>query len=295
MSGVVRGILRPILLVPLVLVLSPGGTARARPSIDPATCTLNGTTLTVKVPASAGANLARTSNGTILLNDQACRGATVTSVDKIKVSGGTGQQSVNIDLGQGGFKPGKTDEPGTSDEIEFQVLLGSTSNQDFLVFKADTSAVKGSNFRAGMGGFGVGQVNLNAGETNGVDADVIFTPVHTTRFVGSGLGDTLSAQGGFGTGIIYGTTIEILAGGGNDTVFGGNAFDNLQGGGAADDIHGGDGPDSIVGDAGKDSMIGNLGNDVLYANDGVSGETVNGGFDSDTCFADPGDIVSNCE
>jgi Ca2+-binding RTX toxin-like protein len=56
----------------------------------------------------------------------------------------------------------------------------------------------------------------------------------------------------------------ILAGDGNDTVFGGSGRDRIWGGTGDDELHGGRGNDLLVGEAGTDLLSGGPGLDMLY-------------------------------
>jgi len=281
----------PLILALLALFPRPASGASQRPDGGAPTCDRRGTTLTVHVPA--GAYIFRSSDGSIGLRGFPCDGGTVTTVDKIKVVGDTSANSVTIQLGKG-FKPGATDEPGSSDEIEFQILLGGDPAIDSITILGDPSAAPvQSNIR--VGGFGVGLINLNAGEATGIDSDLSFTPVEKLRVSGADAGDTLSAHGGAGTSAPYASAIQIDGYGGNDTIAGGAAGDLLYGGDAADTLAGNGAGDTLTGGPGSDDLFGNSGDDTLKAKDMVTGETVNGGNDTDTCVADAADIVSSCE
>lgn len=60
----------------------------------------------------------------------------------------------------------------------------------------------------------------------------------------------------------------ILAGNGNDTVYGGDEPDVIRGNNGNDLIDGGAGDDEIVGGNGNDTLLGGLGNDTLRGNAG---------------------------
>jgi Ca2+-binding RTX toxin-like protein len=71
-----------------------------------------------------------------------------------------------------------------------------------------------------------------------------------------------------------------------------------------DYISGGGGPDRLFGDAGRDTIVGGKGADIisggkgrgrLFSVDGLANDRVNGGLGEDFCYADPGDILRNCE
>lgn len=56
---------------------------------------------------------------------------------------------------------------------------------------------------------------------------------------------------------------DVLAGTGNDTIFGNAKSNHLQGNFGNDVIHGGDGADTLIGDSGNDRLSGGFGGDVL--------------------------------
>src|SRR5262245_16988776 len=93
---------------------------------EPATCSFSSATHTVTITVAPGTDppISRDDAGHINVNGVWCGGATVTNTDLIEATGGDGLQGVNIDLGHGGFKPGRTNEAGKSDEIEFRINLG---------------------------------------------------------------------------------------------------------------------------------------------------------------------------
>jgi Ca2+-binding RTX toxin-like protein len=75
---------------------------------------------------------------------------------------------------------------------------------------------------------------------------------------------------------------KILAGGGNDTVYGGDEPDSVMGGGGNDYISGGGGNDSLWGQAGRDTLIGGAGDDQLH---GCAGDdSLEGDDGNDTLF-----------
>ena len=206
---------------------------------------------------------------------QNCDGATVLETDSITVVAGAGAHRLWLTLGNGGFKPGFTNEPGQSDEIEIRVSLGG-GNDQLAIFdgSSDSNIVIGKS-----SGFGIqGRVNLNAGESTGVDADLTLIQSIETVYVDGGSGaDVLRGDGGAGTG----GKVDFPLG-----LFGGKGSDMLVGGTNADTIHGGNGADTLKGGDGADELI---------SADGVNGnDTVNGGNGRDTCDADPGDSLTSC-
>jgi hypothetical protein len=240
------------------------------------TCEYVSSTHKVKVSAPAGATIKRTANGHINVNDTWCGTATVYNTDSIRVLSGAGTQFVVLYLDNGGFKPGFTDEPGTSDEIEISISLGG-DNDSFVVYGSDTAA---DNIVIGKSsGFGVmGKMNLNANETTGIDADLtLIVGVEERVVLSRGGQDDVSGGGGAGTGDAADFLLKLG---------GGNAGDQLTGGTVKDSIIGGDGPDVLKGAGGPD---------FIDSNDGVSGnDQIFGGNGSDSCNFDSGDSVTSC-
>src|SRR5436190_9717431 len=73
-------------------------------------CTKQGTTVRVTLGAGDAAGIAR-SGDAIHVNGSACGTATVNNIDRIAVTGSTGNEKVTIDLSGGQFAPGATSEP----------------------------------------------------------------------------------------------------------------------------------------------------------------------------------------
>ena len=95
-------------------------------------------------------------------------------------------------LANGGFDPGFTNEPGTSDEIEFAIDIGVYS----IVGIDGTAGNQKIDFGQGAGALaGVSRINLNAGETTGIDSDVSITNVSSLWVDGNAGSDRIRAQG----------------------------------------------------------------------------------------------------
>jgi Ca2+-binding RTX toxin-like protein len=271
-------------------------------------CTRHGPNVRVTLGSGDSATIVR-SGDAIDVNGAACGGATVSNTDRITVTGASGNETVVIDLSGGQFAPGATPEANGTSEIEFSVNL-LTGSGDKLRVVGGSGA---DNIVLGTLG-----VNLNGDD----DADVTPLGVEVFRVAAGGGGDTVSGQGGAGTGqpvatglgIGGGTGADTLLGGaGNDTIQGGagpdkirgvGGNDRLSGGGGDDIIRGGSGDDVQRGRLGRDGLIGGPGKDKLYggdqadhlnSKDGISGnDTDNGGSGADTCKADPGDTRISC-
>ncbi|HEX8121288.1 MAG TPA: hypothetical protein VF549_08490 [Solirubrobacteraceae bacterium] len=167
--------------------------------------------------------------GKIMADGAQCETATVTNTDTIVVNGSPPvgdddepREEVFVNVSAGAFAPGATDEPGSSDEIEFELHLGVTSIPDVKPALAvvgtngPDSIVMGSDPSAGP------KVNLNAYESDGIDADISLGPV--LAFIdlrGQGGADVLSTQGGYGTGgYTLRPSLAVVSGGeGDDDVY----------------------------------------------------------------------------
>jgi len=113
-----------------------------------------------------------------------------------------------------------------------------------------------------------------------------------TVFGGDGE-DLIDAEG-------LGEALTVIAGAGEDAVYGSNQSDWLDGGEDSDLIAGGEGDDTIIGGEGSDSLFGDDGDDVFLFSDAVSGtlgdarllssDSVDGGAGFDVMtFNFPGD------
>jgi len=241
---------------------------------DPAVCnfSLATHTVTVDLRFDVGANLTRDVAGHILLNDNWCSSsATVTNTDSIVVNGDDGDsQAIYIGLANKGFKPGFTNEPGKSDEIEFTINLGGGTDDHVFIEGGNAADKIDLGQKTNIFGI-VRQANLNAGEKVG-DADVSMVKVEHITVVGGGGNDVIRARGKAGTGPDP-VTLPL----------------NIYGGNGADTLKGGDGPDSLYGNAGVDHLWGYGGGDNLdMAGDG-SNDVGYGGAGLDSAFYDVGD------
>jgi Ca2+-binding RTX toxin-like protein len=176
---------------------------------------------------------------------------TVTTADTVDFnsSAATSGATLYIDLTNGAFAPGLTDETGASDEIEFTLTGGAGNDQLSL---GGTPA--GDTFRLGAAGAGVAAANLNGAEIDGVDVDVTATLNNRVFADGIGGGDTITADGTGGgfTGPLA-VEVSLLGGGADDTLVSGNGGNNSLDGGPGDDtMTGGPNTDSIDLDEGND-------------------------------------------
>jgi Ca2+-binding RTX toxin-like protein len=79
---------------------------------------------------------------------------------------------------------------------------------------------------------------------------------------------------------------KIVAGGGNDTVYGGDEPDEIYGGAGADYIDAGGGFNRVWGDTGNDTLIGGDGGNILVG--GPGNDSLVGGAGNDTLFGQGG-------
>lgn len=116
-------------------------------------------------------------------------------------------------------------------------------------------------------------------------ATVIYGDLSTNLLFGSHLAET-----------IYGGTMQydpqdgddvIIAGAGDDVVYGNGGNDHIFGDEGDDVIHGGLGNDTIFGDAGNDLLTGSYGHDFIVG--GAGNDTIYGGYNTDVIGGDDGD------
>lgn len=121
--------------------------------------------------------------------------------------------------------------------------------------------------------------------------------------IGSGIGDSISVNGGNdivegrdgGDNLDGGSGGDALHGeGGNDFVIGGLGGDSISGGGGNDTLYGQDGPDGLSGLANGDQHYAGGGNDAINAQDGTPFDIVDGGANTNYCSWDSGDYVVQC-
>jgi Ca2+-binding RTX toxin-like protein len=266
------------LAVPLVLAAAfQMAVVQASPAAAAITCGFSGAQVQISLTTGGSVGTVSVLGGTIMLNGAACGAATVNNTDTIKVDGAAGYQRLVINEASGTFAPGKSDEPGSSDEIEFNVTLGDDNDGLYVVGTNGPDHIV----------FGSKAVNLNADETDGIDNDVVADVIANAEECqanGSGGDDRISAAGAFRTGA--GTTCSIL-------FFGDDDDDTLTGGLGSSDLIGdlgndtmmaqGTGSTSFRGGLGNDTQIGDQGNDGFLADDADGADVVDGGtggFDS---------------
>jgi Ca2+-binding RTX toxin-like protein len=292
----------------LALVLAAGGIAApsARAGID-LTCTYDSGTKTVTATAvSDFQQVAISRNGDeIEASSIDCGDSTRFNTDKIIVNDVPNHELTSFvildDLiDDGPLRPGATDEPGSSDEIELEFNLGN-DDDDFIV-RGSSRVRAGTTF---SGGFNFDlRYNLNAGESTGIDADVVVKGADDFGIQGTDGADKLSAAGGAGTGKVFIGDVYLSGEqGGIDVLVGGIGDDDLDGFDKADKLRGGAGEDDLDGGKGSDELRGNEDNDKLFGSDGKDkllggpgDDSLNGGAGVDSCDAGSGtNTVTGCE
>jgi Ca2+-binding RTX toxin-like protein len=249
------------------------------------TCSLSGTTLSVSLsePEDVASVIRVGTEIEVRDGDDrvGCGGSPqVDTVDTvIATDTSTGTTTFTIDLSGGPFAPGATAAgEGTSPEIEFQVNLGGQF--------PDRLAVVGTAGPEDMT-FSSAGINLGAGETPTVDADVSSSGVEEFEVLAGGGADEVTGQpliggtftskmilrgedgaddltGGGGPDDLHGGPDgDLLDGGaGADRVLGEGEGDTLTGAGGGDDLFGGGAPDNLDGEDGNDRLDGGEGNDL---------------------------------
>ena len=255
------------------------GVATPASSGPAALCTYNDMVglVTVEIPAGATVTVVRDLDSIEANNERCMDGPTEATVDNtevINIVGGAGAQHAVVSLTAGRFEPGRTDEVGTSDEIEIFVNLGGGPDSVKLAGsnQRDTIVVGRDNDQT--------RINLNAGEGDTVDYDLsVHDNVEALAIFGNGKGDSISATGGFGTGSVLPRSIRISGGGGNDTLTGGSANDVLS---------------DKAGTGDTDLLSGRAGRDRLLTRDGDGRDRANGGPGVDVCRVDRKDAAKSC-
>ena len=216
-------------------------------------------------------------------DEYACTGETPTvrNVDTIRYASRANIDGLTIDLAQGRFGPGATDEGDGSSEIEIEARLGPDK---------PVLAVYGSGRREritiGTVAGGAGGINLDASERSD-DSDLVFTGSRERVDIDLGVGRDF-----YSSAVMDGFTGPYR---GEPTAIGGPEHDRLVGGPEHD---------VLVGDTGRDTMVGGPGRDILFGDEYgpepdfeqlIAKDRVLCGDDRDKAFVDPTDSTAGCE
>ncbi|MBS2021131.1 MAG: hypothetical protein JST92_01885 [Deltaproteobacteria bacterium] len=203
-------------------------------------CTFASGAMTVKVQDGELAVLTADKTGALKVNGDACGAATVGTtrhLDVLEDSTAPGSEIVILDYSQGLFATGSSSASsgvfvslGDGSELE----LAGTPGADTFTFGANGISVNTDSF-----------LDLH-----------LSNAAHLTYVVSTGAGnDTVSGQGGYGTGGPFPYKLAIYGGAGNDTLTGGSGDDVLYGGDGNDKLSGGGGSDVLFGEDGDDTLI----------------------------------------
>ena len=208
---------------------------------------------------------------------------------------------------------------GTSDETDYfrfidYVQIYAGSGDDYLRGRTGDDYLDGGDGDDIIDG-DEGYYDTAVFDYSSASADLTLNTTDTTRWKQNADG-TWSSGTGAGAGYYYqrlaadGATdyfvnIErfiIIAGSGDDTLYGnadndkldgGSGDDTLYGGDGDDTLYGGDGDDTLYGGAGYDTLYGGAGDDTLYGgwrndilNGGAGDDTLDGGAGTDTAVFD---------
>src|SRR5262245_19699808 len=224
-----------------------------------ATCTYNAVNRQVTVSSTGGSDLSIVvgTGGAILFDDDldasdgtACDTATVNNTDGITAEP---DEDLEVDISGGPFAPGETPEASGTSEIEIDIDGSVNAMEDVEVegSSGDDNIVAGNGLAAPTGSIVfAGAINLNGDN----DADVTFNDnadaSEDVKIRGNDGNDTVSFNGGAGTGAFLEQDAPDAEGGdGNDSLTGSD-FDT----GFGDQLHGGEGNDSLSGLGGQDFL-----------------------------------------
>jgi Ca2+-binding RTX toxin-like protein len=235
----------PIILGALTVVLL--GTTPASAAV---TCTFAAGAVTVTMSSNGdllfiqrqmgGDNIELTASGPTTVT---CAGGTptVNNTNTINVNdtSGVGSTFVQIALANGPFAPGLTPEPSSS-EIEFNLSFGAGPSDQILLFGTYNVADRWT--------LGTDGINLNAGESAGVDSDVTYSGLESSNEFSVSGNDVVDGGGGDGTGAPFGIKMEVQGGDGADRITGSTVDDSIDADDAspfADVVNGGAGRDQL--------------------------------------------------
>jgi Ca2+-binding RTX toxin-like protein len=223
--------------------------------------------------------------GQIQLDGIPCEGATVTTTDRISVTGVPGAGEVVVmDLSGGPFEPGMTPEAQGRSEIEVAVEAGGDPG-DLLTI-------------AGTGGPEVIRLGPEGGDLNADDDADVTAPGIGSMSVHAGAGDDVLLGGAQALGGRTPLPLdlrgdlgddELVGGTGDDALAGGEGDDVVDGAGGDDALDGGDGTDRAAFDGAPGRIVLDLGLGTAsgWGRDGLTGiEDVSGSSGPDRMLGD---------
>ncbi len=226
-----------VLLIPLVGLV--GGAA---PAVATPTCAYDSGTQTMSATFAAPDTVAISlaTDGSFRVNGLGCSGASLANTTTVDITGSAGNETADIKL---------TGGPYTG--VVFHVDLGS--GHDLLRIFSTSGA---DHVVAGLDG-----IDLEADTHQQVDVTTVN--VESLLINGDSGPDTLSGDGGFGTGLANTIPTTLMGSGGTDTLIGGAGNDVLFGGDNSDSLNGMAGNDILIGNSGSDTMLGGTGFDLV--------------------------------
>jgi RTX calcium-binding nonapeptide repeat (4 copies) len=249
-------------LATLVALCALYAAAGALPAEAAVTCNFNTGALTIQSSAAIdSATIVRSGDNIVVRDSQSAINcgtqATVHNTHVIAHSDNSGGESYfTIDLRGGPFTPGAPNEPGNTDEIDIQALMGEGDDRLYVY------GGPGADFwRTGRTDNGFTGLNLNAdiesapSETPNSDVDLRDTELVVLM---SGAGDDrVLAGGGPEFDGPLSTRVEINGEGGDDQLVGGNGPDHFLDGPGSDNVNGGAENDTIAeyGPVGEDDVF----------------------------------------
>jgi hemolysin type calcium-binding protein len=236
--------LAPLLAVAVALVVAAAGPAPAEAAVN---CSFNGGALTIQSTAEHDeARITRSGNDIVVSKGTtpvSCgTQATVFNTHVIAHQDASpGEAYFTVDLRGGPFSPGSVDEPGNSDEIDIQAIMGAGDDRLYVW------GGPGADFwRLGQTANGAG-LNLNAdADGTSPNSDVDFRDVQLAVLLSGPGDDRVIASGG----PEFTGPLPIRADVNGDT-----GDDEIATGSGADHITDGDGNDVVSGGANDDNII----------------------------------------
>lgn len=213
--------------LPLVALATPCTFATSGASSGTATVTLAAGGEVVLVAK-------RVVDSAILVNGTPCGSATATTLKKINITGGAGDDTVIVDYINGTF--------GAGTSLAAGIVVDGAGGTDGFKMRGTSGA---DTFT-----FGASGINFAADTTR----DITVANAESYAVATGDGADTVTGAGAAGTGTVFTAALTINGGDGADTLTGGSGADTISGGAGADTISGGAGNDVLNGDADSDTF-----------------------------------------